>query len=344
LGFGDVILRRALLVLGGVALVTGIALSVVWLKFPMAAPVAMEKPAVTLQALLAASRPLPAGTLLRADDLRWQPTTDIPPDSFVRGRATEAEVLGAATRRGFRSGEALVADQLIKPNDPGFLPAVLAPGMRATSIAVDSAEGGAGLITPGDRVDVILTQSFTDPSLSESQRSVGETILRNLRIIAIDQTTSVPGMTPSGGAHPLVTGEPRLPKTVTMEVSVQQAEALTVAGQLGKLQLTLRSLADTTRPADSPLPEPTWASEVSPALRSLTHGTAGPTPARLPGAAIAPAGPQQQIDIIRGSKNERVCYTPGAGSSVDCSGATEMAAPVLPAVTPDKPHLVGPGS
>jgi pilus assembly protein CpaB len=346
LGFGDVILRRALLVLGGVALVTGIALCVVWLKFPVAAPVAIEKPVVTLQAVLTAARPLPAGTLLRADDLRWRPTTDIPPDGFVRGQATEAEVLGAATRREFRSGEALVADQLIKPNDPGFLPAVLAPGMRATSIAVDPAEGGAGLITPGDRVDVILTQTFTDPSLSESQRSVGETILRNLRVIAIDQTTSVPGMTPSGGIHPPVTVEPRLPKTVTLEVSVQQAEALMVAGQLGKLELTLRSLADTTQPSGSLLPEPTWASEVSPALRSLAHGTFGPTPARLPGAAgaaVAPAAPQQ-VDIIRGSTSERACFTPGTGSSVDCSGAPTMAVPVLTAVKPDKPHPVGPGS
>jgi pilus assembly protein CpaB len=322
--------------------VTGIALSVVWLRFPVAAPVAMEKPAVMLQAVLTAAHPLPAGTLLRADDLRWQPTTDIPPDSFVRGQATEAQALGAATRRGFRSGEALVADQLIKPNDPGFLPAVLAPGMRATSIAVDPAEGGAGLITPGDRVDVILTQTFTDPSLSESQRSVGETILRNLRVIAIDQTTSVPGMTPPGEVHAPVTVEPRLPKTVTLEVNVQQAEALMVAGQLGKLQLTLRSLADTTQPADSALPEPTWASEVSPALHSLAHGAAGPTPARLPGAAIAPAA-AQQIDIIRGSKSERVCYTPATGSSADCSGAPETAAPVLPAAKPDKP-LMGPSS
>lgn len=331
-----------MLLLGGIALVTGIALSVVWLRVPLAAPVALEKPVVTLQAVLTAARLLPAGTLLRADDLRWQPTTDIPPDSFVRGQTTEAEALGAATRREFRSGEAFVADQLIKPNDPGFLPAVLASGMRAASIAVDSAEGGAGLISPGDRVDVILTQTFTDQNLNESQRSVGETILRNLRVIAIDQTTSVPGMTPPGGIHAPAPVAPHLPKTVTLEVSVQQAEALMVAGQLGKLQLTLRSLADTTRPADSPLPDPTWASEVSPALLSLAHGTAGPTPARVTGATIAPAAPQQ-VDIIRGSKSERVCYTPAAGNSADCSGAPETATPVPPAAKPDRPHLLGPG-
>ena len=228
------IFRRVLLGLGALALVAGIALFVVWLKAPAPA-IATEKPVVAPQSVLTAARALPAGTLLRADDLRWVPvaTGDTPPDSFAHGQATEAEVLGAATRREFRSGEALVADQLIKPTDPGFLPAVLAPGMRATSIAVDPAEGGAGLIAPGDRVDVILTQTFTDTSLSASVRSVGETILRNLRVIAIDQTTRVPGMVPPGEARAPVTLEPRLPKTVTLEVSVRQAEVLMVGGQLG---------------------------------------------------------------------------------------------------------------
>jgi pilus assembly protein CpaB len=344
LGFGDVIFRRVLLGLGAVTLLAGIALSVVWVR-ASTGPVVAEKTLAPPPEVLTAARLLPAGTLLRADDLRWAqpPTVDIRPDSYVRGQAAESEVFGAATRREFRSGDALVADQLIKPTDPGFLPAVLAPGMRATSIAVDPAEGGAGLITPGDRVDVILTQTFTDQSLSESQRSVGETILPNLRVIAIDQTTNVPGMAQPGAIHIPVTVEPRLPKTVTLEVSMHQAEVLTVAGQLGKLQLTLRSLADTTRPAGSPLTEPTWASEVSPALRSLARGTAGSTPARIPGKANAPVA-LQQIDIIRGSKSERVCYEPSAGSATDCGGTPEMADPQPPATKPDTPHSTRPNS
>jgi pilus assembly protein CpaB len=283
--------------------------------------------------------------LLRADDLRWVPlpTMDIPPDSFVRGQATETEVLGAATRREFRSGEALVADQLIKPTDPGFLPAVLAPGMRATSIAVDPAEGGAGLIAPGDRVDVILTQTFTDQSLSASQRSVGETILLNLRVIAIDQTTNVPGMARPGEVRPPVTIERHLPKTVTLEVSARQAEVLMVAGQLGKLQLTLRSMADTARPVGSPPPDPTWASEVSPALLSLAHDPAGSAPSSVPGKARAPGAPSE-VEIIRGSQVERACYSLDTGASTDCSRTPQTAAPLPLALKPNKPHSGGPNS
>jgi pilus assembly protein CpaB len=338
------IFRRALLGLGAVAFVTGVALSIVWLRAPAAA-IVTEKPVAPTQAVMSAARNLPAGTLLRADDLHWLqlPTTDAPPpDSFVRGQATETDVLGAATRREFHSGEALIADQLIKPTDPGFLPAVLAPGMRATSIAVDPAEGGAGLIAPGDRVDVILTQTFADAGLSETQRSVSETILPNLRIIAIDQTTRIPGMAQPGVIPAPVTVEPRLPKTVTLEVSVHQAEMLMVAGQLGKLQLTLRSLADVTERAGSSPEAPTWASEVSPALRSLAHGSGGSTPPPLPSKTSALTAPLE-IEIIRGSKGERVCYAPDRGS-MNCSGASETADPGPPAAMPDKPHLMGPGS
>jgi len=192
-------------------------------------------------------------------------------------------------------------------------------------------------------VDVILTQSFNDQSLSESQRSVSETILLNLRVIAIDQTTNVPGMTRTGGVSPPVAVEPRLPKTVTLEVSVHQAESLMVAGQLGKLQLTLRSLADTTRPAGSAPPDPTWASEVSPALRSLGHGPNGSTPATSSGNARTPAAPSE-VDIIRGSKIERACYSLSTGTSTDCTGAPGAIAPLLPALAPDKLHSAGTSS
>jgi pilus assembly protein CpaB len=336
--------RRILLLLGGLALVAGLALFVLWLKAPGGTVVA-EAPVVPPQAILAAARVLPAGTLLRADDLRWvqTATADIPPDSFVRGQATETDLLGAATRREFHSGEALVADQLIKPTDPGFLPAVLAPGMRATSIAVDPAEGGAGLITPGDRVDVILTQSFTDTTLSLSHRSVGETILPNLRVIAIDQTTKVAGSPLPGAVHAPAAAaalEPRLPKTVTLEVTVHQAEVLMVAGQLGKLQLTLRSLADAARPAGLTPEEPTWASEVSPALRSLASGPAASPVLRNGHAPAAPLG----VEIIRGSKSEVVCYSSSTGSSAACTGTSGDAAPDLPAATPGGPHPERPKS
>jgi pilus assembly protein CpaB len=332
-----VIFRRALLGLGAIALLTGIAFSVLWLREPAAA--VTELPAITAQSVLTAARALPTGTLLRADDLRWVQlaTAEIPPGSLARGPATETGMLGAATRRDFRSGEVLIEDQLIKPSDPGFLPAVLAPGTRATSIPVNPAEGGAGLITAGDRVDVILTQTFDD-KVSRSQRSVGETILTNLRVIAIDQTTSLPAKV--ADLHPTVTLEPRLPKTVTLEVTAHQAEMLMVANELGKLELTLRSLADATRPASLAPIDSTWASEVSPALLSLAYGRT-PPPSLERGRVPNTSSPVA-IAIIRGSKSDITCYSSSGGSPTNCTLTPETAAPVPPSANPGEPNSVRP--
>jgi pilus assembly protein CpaB len=207
--------------------------------------------------------------------------------------------------------------------------------MRATSIAVDAAEGGAGLIAAGDRVDVILTQTFTDAKLSISQRSVGETILTNLRVIAVDQTTNLPARV--GELRPAVTLEPRLPKTVTLEVSAHQAEMLMVGGQLGRLQLTLRSLADAMQPVSLAPIDSTWASEVSPALRSLAYG--GPPPSLERGH-----GPSTPVfvDIIRGSKSDVTCYSSSGGAPTNCAPAPETAAPAPPSASPGGPNFVKP--
>ncbi len=328
------IFRRILLGIGALAFVFGLALLVLLLRAPV--PNVAERPEAPTQTVLVASHVLPTGTLLRADDLHWiqKPVLETPPGAFSRGQRGEFEVLGAATRRNFQTDEILVADQLIKPNEPGFLPAVLAPGMRATSIAVNPAEGGAGLIAPGDRVDIILTQTFTDPSVSATSRSVGETILQNLRIIAIDQTTNLAGGSGPESKRTGITGDARLPKTVTLEVSVRQAEMLMVAGQLGKLQLTLRSLADGAKPASPTVPDPTWASQVSPALRFLSRvPMQSPSPGvdRSPPAAIA-------IEIIRGSKTERTCYSAQTGQTADCAAAPTTAEPAPRSTAPVEPH------
>ena len=75
----------------------------------------------------------------------------------------------------------------MRPGDHGFLAAVLKQGMRAVTVGVDAVSGTAGLIWPGDRVDVILTQSMDDPKLPPGRRVAAETVLQDARVIAIDQ-------------------------------------------------------------------------------------------------------------------------------------------------------------
>ncbi len=311
------LIQRLLLAIGGIALLAGIVLAVIWLRSPGPSGPTPEQPKAAQAAVLVAARPLAARTLLRADDIKWQDMAldKAPQGSLARGQANEADFVGAAVSRSYNAGEPLILGTLIKPTDPGFLPAVLGPGMRAVSIAVGgAAEGGAGLVAPGDHVDLLLTQNFTEANLARGSRSVAETVLQNLRVIAIDQTVGEIAKTknqePKGGA-----AEPHVSKTVTLEVTPAQAEQLMVAVQLGKVELSLRSLDSGGQAAASAAPgtglPPTWAYEVSPALKAF--GQEGPkqnAPAAAGAATGGGEGPKAAhvVEIMRGTKSELRCF------------------------------------
>jgi len=120
---------------------------------------------------------------------------------------------------------------------------------------------------------VILTQSFGEPAADAAHKSVGETVLRDTRVIAVDQSLSAPTRT-APAERGVFDGEaPRLPKTVTLELSERQAEILFVAAQLGRLQLSIRPLtgASALLGERKRVSTPTWASDVSPALKEMAY-------------------------------------------------------------------------
>lgn len=266
------LVRNLLLAIGSLSLLAGLALSVVWLS-QMGSPTA-ERQELVRQAILVAARAVPAGALLRPEDIGWKEVAaqSIRPGNLVRGQVSEAEFTGAIVRRELAAGEPLNVSELVRPSERQFLAAALKPGTRAVSIAVDAPQSAAGLILPGDQVDVILTQSFTDTGTDPALRSVAETVLRDVRVIAIDQNLTTPAR-PAGAARPLVPADSRVPKTVTFEVTEKQAERLIVAAQLGRLQLSVRPLeaGPATTGAAKSKAGPTWASDVSPALNELNR-------------------------------------------------------------------------
>ena len=234
--------RNLLLVIGALCLLGGLALSVVW--YNQTAKGVAEAPPPPNQAVLVASRAMPTGTLLRPGDIRWKEVGagQIGPGNLLRGQVSEGEFIGAVTRRPFAADAPLVASDLVKPNERQFLSAALSPGTRAVSISVDSPQGVAGLVLPGDRVDVIFTQSFGQTGADAASKTVGETVLRDVRIIAVDQSLSTTGKPPAGPSRAALTAESRVPKTVTFELTERQAERLLVAAQLGRLHLSVRPL------------------------------------------------------------------------------------------------------
>ena len=235
-----------------------------------AAPAAPPPPK---EEILAATRPLAAGLLLRAQDVTWRQRTGdalsgdiVRPSAAAReakpesDEAARAAVYGAALRDNRAEHQPIRRSTIVKPGDRDFLQTVLAPGTRALTIPVSGAAGGTGMMFPGDHVDVMLTQTFKNDDAPLTRRSVSETVVDNLRVLAIDMGTK-----PGAGASAI---------SVTLEVLPQQAEKVNVAQELGKLSLTLRSLDEPGIAAAPVIAQPpTWAGDVSPALTSAVRPT-----------------------------------------------------------------------
>jgi len=120
---------------------------------------------------------------------------------------------------------------------------------------------------------VILTQTFDDKVTTyPGRKTVGETVLRDVRVIAIDQSMN-PQPNVSSAVLSVASTEARIPKTVTLELTERQAEVLLVAAQLGKFQLAVRPIAaaGAARPEEKRNAKPVWASDVSPALDEIAQ-------------------------------------------------------------------------
>jgi pilus assembly protein CpaB len=225
--------------------------------------VAAPAPKEEMHEVLVADSDLPAGTFVKPQHLRWQrwPTDDVPESYVLKGVRSDQEMIGAVVRRRIAAGEPIIDGAVVKPGERGFLAAVLEPGMRAVSVPINPTSAHSGLIFPGDRVDLILTQSLVTSDADGSVRRVSETVLNDIRIIAMGADT---------GDDPREGQANEKAKTATFEVTPQQAEKVALLTELGKLSLSLRSLAGAT-PEVAVLSEDsqlTWDRDVSRVLRS----------------------------------------------------------------------------
>jgi len=255
--------------------------TVAWLS--MQPPAKADTPVVQQASILVAARDLHAGALVKPDDItiRQMAQDKVPEGVSLDTPANRQMLTGSMVRRRVTGGDMMMMRDLLRPGDHGFLAAVLNTGMRAVTIGVDAITGTAGLIWPGDRVDVVLTHQIDDPARPVGRRLAAETVLSNVRVIAIDQQL-VQGAAPGAAdAKPAA--------TVTLEVTGPQSEQVSVAYRLGRLSLAVRAarLAEdgaeiveakrddgtpgdpaTIQPPPPPLPGITWAGDVSPALRT----------------------------------------------------------------------------
>ena len=259
--------------------------------------------------------------------------TDVSPGDFVRGgervgfiawpedkitdtmitsdKAQLAEYEGAVVRRAVQKGAPIFKSDLVKSNEGGFMSAVLEPGKRAVSISVDATTGNAGFIFPGDHVDLILTLAVNRDG---QQARASETIIEDVRVLAIDQMM---GNTENKAV---------LAKTVTLEVTPRQAEEINVGKDLGKLSLSLRSLASAEEVKEVPVAPA--AAAASPAtlddvLKDSSTGSvveAAQEDSRITrdtdvSKMITPRGLAGSVQVIRGSERQTIQFGEGGSSS-----------------------------
>jgi pilus assembly protein CpaC len=176
----------ALLLAGGTA-----ALVRSWLaQRPTIAAAPPPPPRVTEKSILVAGVAITRGQILKPGDLVWRPWPDaaIAGDFIVSGAQPQKSFAGWVAREPFVVGEPIVRAKVVAPGERGFLAAVLTPGMRAVSVAVDQTSDVSGFIFPGDRVDVLINLSLAESANGNGyQRKAAETVLRDARVVAIDQ-------------------------------------------------------------------------------------------------------------------------------------------------------------
>ncbi|MEJ0062567.1 MAG: Flp pilus assembly protein CpaB [Alphaproteobacteria bacterium] len=301
--------RNILLVIGIIALFSGVMFLMLWVGESSPSKIESSRAEKEKKYILVAARPLIAGSLLRPEDMTWKelPPAEIIDGNLVRGSVSETDFVGGVTRRNLGSQEALNPNAIVKAKDRDFLSAVLSPGYRAVSLTMDAAQSISGLIMPGDWVDIVLTQNLSAAEGNAAYKSVGETLLRNRRVIAVDKMLpplpkSAASPDPPKQDQPLTPQNASDPRTVTLELMPREAEQILVAAQIGKVALALRALEGSGMDSADPGMEamPVWASDVSPALKSAERTS--------PERTAAPAGPIQKprslTEIIHGDKVE----------------------------------------
>jgi pilus assembly protein CpaB len=177
--------------------------------------------------IVVAARDLALGTMLAPGDVKtidW-PSLTVPPGYATR----EDEVLGHGLITPVSANEPLMTAKLADKEAGGGLPIVIPEGMRAVSVKVDEVIGVAGFVLPGTRVDVLVTLSDG----GDREEAATRVILQNVRTVASGQTIQKDA-----------NGEPQNATVITLLVTPEQAEKLTLAATEGQIQLALRNTLD----------------------------------------------------------------------------------------------------
>ncbi len=216
--------RTRLLLIGVIALALGAFVSFAVYRNLKESNASDNRPGVDV---VVAAHDLQVGAKIEDGDVKLVrfPTADLPPGALHLTRTA----VGRGVVLPISQGEFVLLNKLAGENAGFGLPSLIPPGMRAVSVRVNEIVSVAGFVVPGTRVDVLLTGN---PSGSSDQQTT--TVLENVAVIATGQKLE----RNSGG-------DPQMTPVITLLVSPDDAQKLTLASTQGRIQLSLRNPLDT---------------------------------------------------------------------------------------------------
>lgn len=269
------------------AAVAGLLAGYVALVYVSAEPAPLEA-ATPSRTALVANRDLPAGAVIRREDVK---SVSWPGSAVPRGLATQTgDVVGRGLITEVRENEPLLEWKLAHRDGGGGLPITIPEGMRAVSVRVDEVVGVAGFVLPGTRVDVLAT---VVPGTDRRQTTT-RMILQNVRTLAADQQHQQD-----------IDGEPKYVTVVTLLLTPEEAETLTLAATEGRIQLALRNTLDSGE-----------INTTGQRITSLVAGSATrarPSSARASTPSAVQTTPEPVIESYEGGRRTLLRFERGGG-------------------------------
>jgi pilus assembly protein CpaB len=283
--------RSVLFVFVGALVIAVLVAVVVQSKF--SAP--KVKSAAPALEVLIARKPLFLGQKLKPEDISWKSWNE---DLLYKGLIKKSEhgdpeklkYYGSPLKRSIMEGEPIASHDLVAESKDSFLSAQISPNMRAVAINVKADMIAGGFVAPNDYVDVILAYTpkligtTQDAAPDIIQRQASQIILRNVKVLAVDQDAKNENRTA------------KVARTVTLEVSVEGAQKIALASQMGALSLALRRLGEKDDPS---LPTPPMVTDVtlSDVIQKLNKRAESKRNQQVGGASVRLYSGSQVINI-----------------------------------------------
>jgi len=282
--------RSRLLFIGFVALALGAFVSFVVYKNVLSRSSAGNEPGADV---IVAANDIQVGAKLQDGDIRMVkvPASVVPPNSF----RSRSQIIGRGVILPIQRGEFILPSKLAAENAGSGLPSLIPPGMRAVSVRVNEVVAVAGFVIPGTRVDVLLTGN--PMGANEPQTT---TVLENVAVIAAGQRL-----------ERNAAGEPQSTPVITLLVSPDDAQKLTLASSQGHIQLSLRNPVDTKKVDIASMKATGLYKNVTPVALPAPH----PKPVKTAKAQPAPAPPDAyKVEVIRGNKVDETKFPDQTGA------------------------------